>query len=232
MNNSFPYLNTTSITASSLNDFNDSCALLEPCDLTEALWTLRGLPQGLFYFFIIVFSIFGNTVVIKTIIQDAEMSKSYSNIFLINLALCDLAQAGLMLPIFGTSAVLSDAYIFPPIFGYDVMCTLSRMLNQLCPAVTSYTNTIIAFDRGIAFVYPFRRRLTHLTAFIIMALTWVSSFVFSSDVFCKPVVIEACWSGCSKRICINDISPQSWYLGLVSHALAINLLFLCQTTIF
>ena len=147
MNNSLVYTLNFSAISVGTSDLNDSCELLEPCDLTESLWTLRGLPQGLFYLIIILISIFGNTVVIKTIIQDAEMSKSYSNIFLVNLALCDLAQAGLMLPIFGTTAVLNDAYIFPPVFGYDVMCTLSRMLNQLCPAVTSYTNTIIAIDR-------------------------------------------------------------------------------------
>ena len=191
------------------------CDTIEDCSLTESLWKMSGVPQGLFYLFIIFFSLFGNIIVIKTVEQDSEMSKSYSNIFLVNLALCDIAQAGLMLPIFGATAVLGDAYVFPPIFGTDVMCTVSKFLNQLCPAVTSYTNTIIAVDRFVAFVYPFRKRLTKLTACLIMGFTWVVSGVFCTDLFCRPEVVRNCWSGCEKRVCINNLSPESRFLGYV-----------------
>ena len=205
-------LNFSLMNDSALEELN-SCSMVEDCQISEALWKLSGIPQGLFYIIVIFFSLFGNIIVIKTVKQDPEMSKSYSNIFLVNLALCDIAQAGLMLPIFGTTAVLGDSYIFPPILGNDIMCTVSKFLNQLCPAVTCYTNTIIAVDRFVAFVYPFRKRITKLTACLIMGFTWVVSAVFCTELFCQPEVVDNCWSGCRKRTCINNLTPVSRFLG-------------------
>ncbi len=204
---------TISAVGNSSVNFSDCDSGMPTCDWSDELWKLSGIPQGAFYVFIIVFSLFGNVVVIKTVEQDPEMSKSYSNVFLVNLALCDIAQAGLMLPVFGTTAVLGESYVFPPVLGYDVMCSVSKFLNQLCPAVTSYTNTVIAVDRFVAFVYPFRKRITKLTAGMIMGFTWLVSLLFCTDLFIQPRVVDDCWTGCSKKVCINNLSPESRFLG-------------------
>ena len=140
--------------------FFDANSTLPLC--TEILYEILGFSkfcQVLAFLTIIIVSLVGNFVVLKTIFTDREMRKVYCNIFIMNLAFCDMVQATAAIPPMASVLIFEQKWFFTFDFMPHLPCMLARSLNKVVPAVASFTNVVIAVDRLVGVLRPFRTKI-------------------------------------------------------------------------
>ena len=113
----------------------------------------------------------GNILVILTIFRVKKM-RSTQNLFLANLAFGDFMNLIWCLPIW----VLSIYVPWP--FG-EFACKYIYSLNQVITTSTVFTMVSVMLDRYRAIVYPFKRKLTLRATLLIIASTWVVSYLIA-----------------------------------------------------
>ena len=168
--------------------------------------------QFLGFLLIVLVSVVGNFVVIKTILTDREMRKVYCNIFIINLALCDIVQATVGMPPMASVLIFDKKWILSFDFLPDLPCQLAKSLNKIVPAVASYTNVVIAVDRLVGVLRPFRAKIPRSYALGLMGLTWMVCCGFGVFDFLKSFVISvpSQEGTCYHNFCYSDITTQQF----------------------
>ncbi|KAJ8381874.1 hypothetical protein SKAU_G00026520 [Synaphobranchus kaupii] len=127
---------------------------------------------------LILVIILGNVLVCLSVLTERSL-KTATNYFIVSLAVADLLLAVLVLPLYVYSEFLGgiwtlNTYICDALMTMDVMLCTSSILN-LCA---------ISIDRYIAVVVPlkYNRNQFSLRQLVLIAATWVLSFVVASPV--------------------------------------------------
>lgn len=120
------------------------------------------------YCIIFLVGVTGNCLVLYAVLHNRAMH-TVTNYFILNLALSDILLCVLCVP-------FTPLYTFLQrwIFG-EVLCHLVTCTQGICIYISSITLTIIAIDRFIVIIYPFRPRMQPSTSLLLILGTWVFS---------------------------------------------------------
>lgn len=123
------------------------------------------------YCIIIFFSILGNSLVVLVITRDHRM-KSNTNRFIVNMCISDLFATVNVLPTQVMFILSNEIWLIPGTFG-EFFCKLVPFIQDVSLAVSIFSMTIIALDRYLAIVYPYKTHvITTKRCFIIIAVIW------------------------------------------------------------
>ena len=142
--------------------------------LHEPAW--RGLVITL-YAIVIIMGICGNSIVIFIVARNKVLRGYVTNVFITNLAISDIGLCIFNLP-FQLYYQLTENWIF----GKE-MCRIIFSTFAVPVYVSTFTILLIAFDRYLLIVYPFKPRITLRKSLILLALIAFSSLVLSTPLF-------------------------------------------------
>ncbi|XP_052861519.1 opsin, ultraviolet-sensitive-like isoform X2 [Anopheles cruzii] len=120
---------------------------------------------GLLYIAFTVFSLIGNGLVIWIFVS-AKSLRTPSNIFVINLAICDFFMMA-KTPIF-----IYNSFTKGFTLG-SVGCQIFAVIGSLTGIGAGTTNALIAYDRYNTITRPFEGRLSRTKAIILVCLVWM-----------------------------------------------------------
>ncbi|KAL2094253.1 hypothetical protein ACEWY4_008972 [Coilia grayii] len=169
------------------------------------------------YSFIIVISLFGNSLVCHVVIKNKQ-TRSVTSLFIANLAIADI-----LITLLNTPFTLVRFVISTWVFGKG-MCHISRFVQYCSLHVSTLTLTAIALDRRQVILHPLRPRISTLRGFIYIALIWLMGGSFSlphgiyqklfTFVYSKDII---------RALCVPDFPEPSdmfWqYLDLATFVL-------------
>uniref|UniRef100_A0AAY4ALI2 G-protein coupled receptor 83 n=1 Tax=Denticeps clupeoides TaxID=299321 RepID=A0AAY4ALI2_9TELE len=124
------------------------------------------------YSFIIIISLFGNTLVCHVVIKNKQ-TRSVTSLFIVNLAISDI-----LITLLNTPFTLVRFVISTWVFGRG-MCHISRFVQYCSLHVSTLTLTAIALDRRQVILHPLRPRISTTRGFIYIVVIWVMSGCFS-----------------------------------------------------
>ncbi|XP_070176105.1 substance-P receptor-like [Littorina saxatilis] len=139
-----------------------------PYDVPTGLICLLAFLYGS----ISLLAVLGNSLVIVIIVRNRRMH-TVTNIFIANLAVADVIIGMFSIP-FQFQAALLQRWVLA-----DFMCSLAPMVQVISVNVSIFTLTVIAMDRYIAVLHPFRAGCSPKSAAIIITVTWVLAIVLS-----------------------------------------------------
>ena len=111
----------------------------------------RNIEYAFAYLLIIVqvAGIVGNSLTILTVVRNYELRKDLNNVFLVNMAVCDLMLACLVLPPY------TDWYIKRQWTRGSVVCILVFFVDAGLQGISNYAVAALALSRYIYISYPF-----------------------------------------------------------------------------
>lgn len=138
-----------------------------------------------FYAIIILFGFIGNLLIVIVIIKNKHLH-SVTNIFIANLALSDIVLCSFNLP-FQLHYQLTEQWAFGSALCRVIMPTFGVPLFT-----SSLSMLMIAIDRYILIVYPFRPKLTVKTSLIIIAviIAFTVSVAIPLMVYTEQVIVD------------------------------------------
>lgn len=149
---------------------------------------------------VILVGITANSLIIYIVIKNKPMRTS-TNLFLMNMAVCDIGIVCFMVPKRATE-VLTDhsAWLIPGTAGL-VLCKIVPFLHDVFTEGSTYSLLLITLDRFIAVVLPHKRWLSSKIVVLVLILcTWAASLSvnavilkvfrivqYKSEIFCMSV---------------------------------------------
>ncbi|XP_046900437.1 probable G-protein coupled receptor 83 [Hypomesus transpacificus] len=124
------------------------------------------------YSFIIVISLFGNTLVCHVVFKNKRMH-SATSLFIVNLAVADILITLLNTP-FTLVRFVNSSWVFG-----KGMCHISRFVQYCSLHVSTLTLTAIALDRRQVILHPLRPRMSPAHGGVCVALIWILAVCFS-----------------------------------------------------
>lgn len=160
-----------------LTTTNNASTLEVECDEQQLIDNLAvQLCFGLAYLVIFSIGVFGNLLVIVVVMRTPSMKEQVTNLFILNLAFSDIVMCLFAVP-FTPLASFTGRWLFG-----EVLCILFPFSQGVSVYISTLTLTIIAIDRFVVIIYPFRTRMQvspfHL-AFCIIC--YILSLIFCSD---------------------------------------------------
>src|SRR6218665_552648 len=151
------------------------------------------------YVIVIFTGIFSNTVAIY-VAAKAKKPQTVTNIFVINLAMSDLALCVFSLPI-QLHYQLTDRWVFG-----EVLCRLVFSAFALPMYLSTVTILLIAVDRYWLIIYPLRDRITRRLACLLISVKVVVPVSMSVPVMLFAVlhVIDEPLLGMRKNLCVEQ----------------------------
>lgn len=156
------------------------------------------------YSIIIFFSLVGNILVVIVITRDQRM-KTNTNRFIVNMCISDLVATIHVLPM-QVMFILSvkDLWLIPGVFG-EFVCKLIPFIRDVCFAVSIFSMTVIALDRYLAIVYPYKAHsVTTKGCFIIIAVIWIVAIIMNTHYFVAMKVLTDNSDPVCRQIWSND----------------------------
>ena len=131
------------------------------------------------YILVILFSLFGNGVVVRVVQKNRRM-RTITNYLIINVALADLLTTVFnMLPTLYWIFRGIDVWAMGGWIG-EVLCKLLNFAQSVSISVSVLTLCAIAFDRSFAIFRPLKRVITFRVAKGVITASWVSSMFVSA----------------------------------------------------
>lgn len=140
---------------------------------TSAPSSGRILAISISYLVIFVLSLIGNSIVCQVIYRNKRLH-TVTNTFIANLAFSDLFITLLNLPLHMVRHLAEDW----PLGQF--MCRLVNLTQTVFVYVSTFTMTVIAVDRYMVIVHPFRPRMSVSIGLVVVAVIWVMATVMSS----------------------------------------------------
>ena len=197
--------------------------------------TAAKIGQTFAYCLILVFSLFGNSL-IGIIVYKTYTLRKPINFFIVNMAMSDLLYpvfmfprkiTDLLSPMFQFSQQLTDPYsdswlISGPLG--EALCKLGIFLPQISSAVSIQSLILIAVDRFGAVVFPLRSPLisSKLCPFFILATWIIAGAVLSPDLIAWRLAESQGQLRCSRRW--NEALGESY--SSVNYLLTLSVVFL------
>uniref|UniRef100_A0A1I7UHY5 G_PROTEIN_RECEP_F1_2 domain-containing protein n=1 Tax=Caenorhabditis tropicalis TaxID=1561998 RepID=A0A1I7UHY5_9PELO len=164
---------------------------------------------GLFIILSVV-GIIGNVIVIFAIAGDRNMRKSVMNIFLLNLAVADLANIIFTIPEWISPAFFkTHDWLLP-----SLMCPMCRYLECVFLFASISTQMIVCIERYIAIVLPIhaRRLCSRRNALITVMISWIFVACFASPyAFWHSVRSKISEDGELSAACSNIAGKTTWW---------------------
>ncbi|CAG5133550.1 unnamed protein product, partial [Candidula unifasciata] len=132
-----------------------------PYDVPTGLICLLAFLYGS----ISVLTVIGNGLVILVIVKNMRMH-TVTNIFISNLAVADVIIGLFSIP-FQFQAALLQRWVLA-----NFMCSLAPFVQVISVNVSIFTLTVIAVDRYIAVIHPFKAGCSKRSAAIIISVIW------------------------------------------------------------
>ena len=171
-----------------------------------------------FYTTILVFGTVGNTVLILIIWKFKHMKKYPGNLFILNLAICDLLTPLISIPL--------DVMLVESNYRWHLgpaMCKVLPSFTTFIATSSALTLAAISLDRYRTLLHPFKRRLDSRTVKILLALVHVSSGIL---VLPHTITLELSPSGYCAEVWPNDMLPKIYTLVLFLGQYALPLTFM------
>lgn len=127
------------------------------------------LMVNIFFAFIIIMGVIGNSLVIGTILRWKDM-RTPCNIFLLNIAIGDLLATG----IGGALRIVEVDLGW--VFG-EFLCVFFAPMQDVFVGVSAITHSTIAWERYRATVTPFKPRISKRRAKRLLPIIWVFSYI-------------------------------------------------------
>ncbi|XP_067863605.1 D(1B) dopamine receptor [Heptranchias perlo] len=123
---------------------------------------------------LILFTLFGNTLVCAAVVRFRHLRTKVTNIFIVSLAVSDLLVAILVMP---WKAVAEVAGYWP----FGAFCNVWVAFDIMCSTASIFNLCVISVDRYWAISSPFRyeRKMTRRVASVMIGLTWALSVLIS-----------------------------------------------------
>ena len=127
------------------------------------------------YSILLVTSIFGNGVIIATVVRNKRM-RTTVNYLIANVAVSDFLVSTIAVPIQLSEIVTKPrGWLLEGVLGV-ISCKLAYFLQDVSTAVSILSLVIISIDRYRGILYPFRSAIiTPLRCKIVIPLVWLSS---------------------------------------------------------
>ena len=146
-------MNQTSLNNSTEEDYSEYCD--QPQKWINDIPVQLGF--SLLYLIIFCLGFFGNLLVIVAVMRQRQM-KTVTNLFILNLAFSDVVMCLFAVP-FTPIASFSGRWLFG-----EVLCILFPFSQGVSVYISTLTLTIIAVDRFVVIIYPYRARMQVLTS--------------------------------------------------------------------
>ena len=129
---------------------------------------------------------FGNLLVITAVYRDSILRSYKSNYFLANLAVADLFQGAISMPLRILEIVRVN-------YDFSLLCRIAIPTSILFGSSSNFAIVIISIDRFIAIYYPYNHlRYTNAKfIFAVIALQWTVSCFFGVLSATRPVWLAA-----------------------------------------
>jgi hypothetical protein len=129
---------------------------------------------------LMLMSLIGNSLVIASVVKNCnKRMRTVSNLLIVNTSLSYLLITVVNMPdlIYNINSTQdTQAFLIGGTIGSH-LCRLKTFAPFLSVTLATQSFAILAVDRFIAVFYPLRR-ITHKTAYILISLTWLTSFAF------------------------------------------------------
>ena len=159
-------LNLTSLINNKTIDYGDNVD--EDIDVD---WYII-LFLSLLYGAISIISVFGNSLIIWTVMRNKRM-RNVTNYFISNLAIADIIIGVLVAP-FQFQTALLQRWIFP-----RILCKIAPFAATLSVNVSILTLVAISIDRYHVILYPFKQKLRMKQCYFIIIFIWLISLLLS-----------------------------------------------------
>lgn len=117
-------------------------------------------------------AVIGNSLVMVVVIARKNM-QTVTNIFIANMAFADVILGIFTIPFQFQTIILGRWEVA----GF--MCKVAPFAKNMCVNVSIFCLTLVAIDRYIAVMYPFRAGFHKLVAALILSIIWIISIVAS-----------------------------------------------------
>uniref|UniRef100_A0A672FKD7 G protein-coupled receptor 83 n=1 Tax=Salarias fasciatus TaxID=181472 RepID=A0A672FKD7_SALFA len=169
------------------------------------------------YSFIIVISLFGNTLVCHVVVKN-KRTQSATSLFILNLAVADI-----FITVLNTPFTLVRFVYSTWVFG-RMMCHISRFVQYCSLHVSTLTLTAIALDRRQVILYPLRPRMSPAQGGVWVAVIWIMATCFSLPHAIYQKLLTFTYSKEKERsLCVPDFPEPSdvyWqYIDLLTFIL-------------
>ena len=158
---------------------------------------------------IIVFGCIGNILVIVVVVRNREQYASTTNIFIVNLAVADLAFLVFCVPFHAVIYTSPDTWPFG-----NVVCKVVHGVQFASMAASIYTMVAMSLDRFLAVGYPLRTK--HLrqppAALAVVVGVWTTSALLAAPWIAVYTVREYELPGFSPiSVCADDWAMFGWH---------------------
>ncbi|XP_071361781.1 G-protein coupled receptor 83-like [Trachinotus anak] len=169
------------------------------------------------YSFIIVISLFGNTLVCHVLVKN-KRNQSATSLFIMNLAVADIFITVLNTP-FTLVRFVNSTWVFG-----RTMCHISRFVQYCSLHVSTLTLTAIALDRRQVILHPLRPRMSPAKGGVWVAVIWIMATCFSLPHAIYQKLLTFTYSKEKERsLCVPDFPEPSdvyWqYIDLLTFIL-------------
>jgi len=158
---------------------------------------------------VIAFGCIGNILVIVVVIRNREQYASTTNIFIVNLAVADLAFLVFCVPFHAVIYTSPDTWPFG-----NVLCKVVHGVQFASMAASIYTLVAMSLDRFLAVGYPLRTK--HLrqppAALAVVIGVWTSSILLAAPWIAVYTVRQYKLPGFSPfSVCADDWATFGWH---------------------
>ncbi|XP_069125676.1 RYamide receptor-like [Argopecten irradians] len=134
-------------------------------DLGLAEWVLIVL-----YAIVIIVDITGNGIVVYLILSERQL-RTITNVFLVNLAVADIAKAFTGIPF---SLMVNLIFRYWPFAAF--LCPFVAYIEIVVVFASAFTMVAMSVDRYMAIVHPLRPKLTYNGVALTLLMVWLLAF--------------------------------------------------------
>ncbi|KAL9973274.1 hypothetical protein ACROYT_G019704 [Oculina patagonica] len=135
------------------------------------------------YYVMVLFSLVGNTVVIKAIKRIGKIVRRQVHyLFIVNLCIADLLFAVEMIPMICVHMLLNSAWLVRGGLG-NFLCQFDVFLSAVLILTSNLTILAIAVEKFLGIFFPMKTFVSKKRAYFIIASTWLVSGIYSAPLF-------------------------------------------------